>query len=305
MIGTVVVALMLSLSLVGDPSSAEAAAARSHTPAPKPAVPEGPRPPRPSKTPKPRAKPGLAPATLDPSAVPQSSDRADELGLRRRADGTYLYVDPGAQFTAEFRSDGTVLFADRWRRPDPQHPEHGGGFALPPGGFGTSMNVTGPTEWLMYLQGDDPARRAKAELLKRTRPIRTRMAIAYHLNLIETRFGELRGQLRQVLDASDKTLGERRELLFQLWDDCDEAFAVNPGEIPAEAITVIDEARTQTAEKARRAIELFIRKRLPKRSRRAYTPHELEDMNQRRISLQPFAPYTPHIKAPPQPGTTP
>ncbi len=276
------------------------------SPTPVSGVSEGPRPPAPAVKPKRRVKPGLSPATLSPTSMPQASNHADELGLRRRRDGSYLYVDPGARFTAEFRNDGTILFADRWRRPDPKNPEHGGGFALPPGGFGTSMNVTGPTEWLMHLTDDDPNRRAKAELLKRTRALRTQLAVNYHLALIETRFSELHGQLRGVLENREQTVEQRRELLFQLWDDCDESFAFDRGDIPPEAITIIDDARVETAEKARRAIELFIRKKLPKTSRRAYSKPELADMNRRRVSTQPFAPYTRRrspspAKRPPQP----
>ncbi|MGB1014625.1 MAG: hypothetical protein ACPG4T_10865 [Nannocystaceae bacterium] len=317
-----VFAVVFAAALAADPGASAAGQAAdrpatgtqdSRAPAKQPprrpatGVPEGPRLPATAPKPKRRAKPGLAPSTLAPANMPSSQGRADDLGLTRRRDGSYLYVDPGAQFTAEFQSDGTILFADRWRRPDASNPEHGGGFALPPGGFGTGMQTNGPTEWLMYLTGDDPTRRAKAELLKRTRPMRTRLAIAYHLQLLETRFGELHGQLREVVQKPGTNLKQRRELLFALWDDCDESFAFDPGLIPEQAITIIDEARTQTAEKARRAIEMFIAKQLPKGSRRGYRPQELEDMNGRRVSTQVFAPYTPRPQrsVPPAPQPRP
>ena len=68
--------------------------------------------------------------------------------------------------------------------------------------------------------------------------------------------------------------------------------AVRPaGEIAPEAESAIDQARVETAEKARRTIEAFVRRQLPRGSASAYTRAELADMNRRRRSVQPFAPY--------------
>src|SRR5688572_27775887 len=51
-----------------------------------------------------------------------AQDRVHDLGLVRRTDGTFGYADPGRRFTALVRRDGSVLFADRWRKLD--HRQH-------------------------------------------------------------------------------------------------------------------------------------------------------------------------------------
>ena len=226
--------------------------------------------------------------------MPESADdrgRAN-LGLRRQTDGSYLYVDPYRRFSAEFNPDGTVQFADRWRRPDSTKSQRGS-FGGPPVGLFTpmGMSVTGPAEWVMALQGIDRNARAKAELLARTREIRIALAVSFTKELLAVRLGQLEGELAGIWSLPSLSVAQRRALLFQRWDECDESFAVEAGEVPEEALSEIDRTRLETADKARRQIEAFIRATLPRGRKDAYTDEELRALNRRRQSRQPFAPY--------------
>ncbi len=284
-----------------DPGEAKTYDTERASPPPRSVgISEGPRRP---ESPIRRARPSGA-ASLTPVAPSGPAElpvpTADSLELKRRSDGTYLYVDPGHNFTARFNNDGTVDFADRWKRPDSRSHDHGKCCALPPGfGIGTVMETTGPTEWAMWLAGMDPGARLKAELLKKTLPMRIRLAVEWNLELLAQRFAELDQDLYAVWTRDDMDADQRRELLFQLWDDCDETFMLTPGDVPGEALSVIDEARKHTAERARRAIESFIRRQLPRDSSRGYSRGELQRLNSQRVSQQTFDPYTPRPEPPP------
>ncbi len=227
--------------------------------------------------------------------TPVTEDTLAALGMKRQRDGTLLYVDSGKRFTATFNPDGSVRFGDRWGRDQHGKRMRGSGWALMqvnPGGLG----LNGPSEWLLALQdkmgGPEVHGAAKREFLNRTAEVRTRMTIAWTLQILDFRLRGLEQELFSLWSAKVPAAA-RRELLFQRWDECDEAFSVTPeGEITAEAASVVDQARIETAEKARRVIEGFIRRQLPGTSTDAFTPTELADMNGRRVSKQPFQPYT-------------
>ncbi|MEZ4452009.1 MAG: hypothetical protein R3B09_21275 [Nannocystaceae bacterium] len=239
----------------------------------------------------PTRPPLTGPYRGDGSAADHQRTR-ESLGLVREKDGSYSYVDPYKRFTARFNPDGTVNFADRWRRPDRENAQHGGCCGLPRGLFGPNgMSVTGPTEWAIALAGEDRDARVKAELLASTREMRTGMAIAWNLDLLARRLGELERELLAIWARTDMTEAARRELLFRRWDECDEAFKLDGLEIPDEALGPIDKARIDTAEEARTIIERFVRERLPKGSADAYRPAELTRLNAGRLSRRPFDPY--------------
>jgi hypothetical protein len=215
------------------------------------------------------------------------------LGLTRQRDGSALYVDPGKRFTAAFNPDGSVRFGDRWGRDQHGQRMKGSGWALRqigPSGIGMS----GPTEWLLDLSGVERDAAAKTALLNATRELRIGLAVAFTHNLLRTRLAELDGELRAISDDADQTLAERRALLFQRWDECDERMTRDlPSAAPEEALSEIDRARLDAAASARRTIETFIRRQYPKGSARAYTPAELAEFNRRRVSAEEFAPYRP------------
>ena len=239
----------------------------------------------------------LRDATLNGAA---ETSRAD-LGLSRQRDGSRLYVDPGKRFTAAVNADGSVRFGNRWGRD--QHGERlrGSGRALrtfgPTGIGGVGMAMTGPTEWLLALSGQESDAAAKTEFLNRTRDLRIQLAIAFTMQLLDTRLGELSHELMGLWSEDSRTLAARRAIVFQRWDECDERLVhglPSGGDLPPEALSAIDRARLEAADRARRNIEGFIRRQMPRATPRAYTAVELAEFNRRRVSRQPFAPYEPH-----------
>lgn len=238
------------------------------------------------------------PRTITPSTAPSRSAPAGPPapGLVRRNDGGYDYVDPHGQFTARFYPDGTMAFADPWRRVTKNDRDNGRCCALPPAGLGSlnpfmGVSMSGPVEWLLAIQGKDPLVNAKTELLARTRAVRTTLAIEWARKQIKKRFDELDNDLLAMWNRQDRSPEQRRAQLFHTWDDCDEVFNVRPGNVPPEAVSTIDAERLQTANAARAKIIRFIRHHLAAGSTTAYPPSEITKLNAQRTSKNPFAPY--------------
>jgi hypothetical protein len=259
---------------------------------------EGPdKPPEPAPETQPASgeAPGLG---FSPDAAPQLDNPASDLGLTRQDDGGYLYVDPAKRFTAKFEADGTVQFADRWKRPDRSKGQRGKCCALPAEGFAAinplmGMPMSGPIEWMMAIQGHDPHSIAKNAILEQTLDLRIRLAVAYTVQLLDQRLRELSPELLALWSDTSLPAARKRELLFERWDECDERFSVQPGDVPADAVSEIDGIRVETAERARRKIEAFVRRHAPKGTRNGYQKHELDTFNRRRVSHERFSPYTP------------
>lgn len=236
-----------------------------------------------------------------PSPPPGNGEKKGlaALGLTRTGDGNYLYVDPGKRFTVAIRPDGVVRFGNRWGRDQHGDRLRGSGWALRqigPSGIG----VGGPTEWLRALSGQELDAAAKAEFLRLTHELRVQLAVEFTRQLLRTRLGDLERELQSISSDAERPLAARKELLFQRWDECDERFAVPApdGEVPAEALSELDQDRLAAADTARRTIEAFIRRQHARGSARGYTAAELADLNRRRVSAQPFAPYNPPKAAP-------
>ena len=230
-----------------------------------------------------------------------------ELGVTRQHDGTYRHVDRAHRFTAQFNPDGTVQFADRWHRTTDGDDQNGACCALPPEGI-VGLNpfwgvpFAGLSHWIAKAQGKDPVTHAKAELLERTREFRTRLAVAWHLDNLETRLQELEPELLRVWSDDSLPLAQRRAHLFRRWDECDEHFSIDTSTLPQDAITAVDEARRSTAEQARQRIERFIRRHAPQGSAQGFTAGELGNLNRQRISRERFAPYHPSPESKTSPG---
>jgi hypothetical protein len=249
----------------------------------------------------PQGRRGTVPAPRLPDrmlrATLQADEGASELGLRRQDDGSYLYLDPGGRFSARLELDGRLLFADRWRRPSASRPERGTCCGRPPEGALPAGNpfwaapVPGPLEWATRSRGRDPAASAKAQLLEKTRAFRTRLAVAWALDLISTRLAALDGELQAIWNADALPTEDKRRLLFARWDECAERFAVPTEHLPDDAIVRVDEARVEAAMVARAEIAAFVRRHAPSGDPLAYTAEELERLNAKRVSVRPFAPY--------------
>jgi hypothetical protein len=225
---------------------------------------------------------------------PISEETLGAVGLTRRRDGTLMYVDPGKRFTAEFNADGTVRFGDRWNRDQHGNKMKGSRAALRQINM-AGLGVSGPSEWLVKLQdlmgGPEVDASAKREFLDRTRELRTQMAVEWTMRILTYRLGTLERELFELWSAAGDAAA-KRELIFQRWDECDEAYRVTiEGELPEEAVSELDRVRTDTADQARRIIEQFVRRQLPRTGPHAFSRSELTDMNRRRTSRQEFRPY--------------
>jgi hypothetical protein len=292
----------LAAALLGAASASPAGAAP---------VAEGPALPPPQPGPKaspeqPGPKASPEGPTREPPA-PEADGRPGNLGLGRQRDGSLLYVDPGKRFTAAVNPDGSVRFGNRWGRDQHGDRMRGSGRALRqigPSGLGSigGLPMTGPTEWLLALQGQERDAAAKTAFLNQTRDLRIQLAVNFTLRLLDTRLGELNQELLGLMSDDSRALAERRAILFQRWDECDERVGQGlpaSGELPAEAVSMIDQARLDAAAKARRSIEAFIRRQLPRNTPRGYTAAELAEFNRRRVSVEVFDPYTPRLKGTP------
>ncbi len=223
-------------------------------------------------------EPGIGEGGVQGPAAPSSGGSKD-LAFEREGD-KLIYRDPGGRFTATLRSDGRVDFKNK------------------AGKMSWTDNAIGdPSTILMKAAGEDPYATAKAKLLKATFDLRLGMAVAFQKKQLDKRLTRLEGELDKIWTDTSRELLDRKELLFQRWDECDE-----PEELPEGAThevpgfggvqsSELDEARHDTATAARDKIESFIRKHAAKGTPEAFSAAELADMNKRRISKQKFAPY--------------
>jgi hypothetical protein len=203
---------------------------------------------------------GLVPR---PPREGQGRDQGD-LG-QRDAHGNHHLSRSG--FKAHTRADGTVAFEDdstSW-----------GAYA----GGGT-VGIQGRfdlTDWLMRkYTDDDPYLYEKAKFLEATREERQAMQLEWRRAHLQEAILRLPHDLDDLWRDPRLTLVARRQLLFQLWDDCAESGS--------------DDIVT-TARQVRGIIEGFVRRRLPAGSAEGYDDAELEELNAGRGSRAEFAPY--------------
>ncbi len=205
--------------------------------------------------------------------------------------GDYVYRDSSGGFSATISRDGNILFRDRWKRSNRRNPASGTCCGPPPPGW--PLNTTGPGDWIYALSGSDVYARKKGEILKKTRALRQQLAVRWMKDQIAQQLNLLGDQLFAVISNSQLSLVQKRSRLFELWDDCDElSYDLLPRGMSAEARSEIDRIRIESAEKARRQIELFVQTHLKETSAKAFTDRELANLNARRRSQEVFAPYT-------------
>ena len=115
-----------------------------------------------------------------------------------------------------------------------------------------------------YLRsrGEDPLAQEKAAFLSATFDLRMELARRTHAAAISRAADEIPAQLARIWADERLTVRERRRLLFEIWLDADD-----PDSSPAGAV--------------RRAVETFVRERLPPGSPDAYPPAELERLRAR------------------------
>lgn len=239
-----------------------------------------------------------AKARADGEPVPTAAS----LGLREDSAGGWLYEDPGGQFKARIGEDGTVAFATRWRRPvgkakRSKRRRKGRCCGTPPGGLLPAINVfngapvSGPTEWAFRVRGADPTAAAKAHFLAQTATFRTALAVDHQRALMRDTLDTLEDGLQRLWEDGQIPAVQKRRITFERWDAlADEP----PGDM---AVSSVDRLRASYATRARRRIEAFIRRRLPKGSGQEFSAAELSRLNADRRSVVEFSPYRRRLRA--------
>jgi hypothetical protein len=187
----------------------------------------------------------------------------DDLALRPDGHGGYLGRRPGYGFTIE--RDGTIHFQERPAL---------SGLALVGLGLAAVFDLT---DLVMRARHMDPYGYDKGRVSDLTGKMRDKMSASERPRRLEAALARLPSELEALWRRSDLSPAERRETLFQLWDDLLEG---GP-----------DEAELRAATQAREAILRFVRQRLGPGSPDAFTDGELARFNARRRSRPPFSPY--------------
>lgn len=201
-------------------------------------------------------------ANATPEAVGEARDRL--VALYGERDGHELQRDPhGGGYTARHGGytvhvdpDGTTHITDT-----PGWQQHG------------LVGTFDATDALMRHYHQDPYAANKLETLDRTRDERAAITKRY-------RREQLRHSKELVVSAlgdvwkTTQDLHERKELVFELWDDCAETG---------------DPEVIEGGHEARAAVVAFIQAHFTGAD--AYTPGELHALNAHKTSQEPFAPY--------------
>jgi hypothetical protein len=181
--------------------------------------------------------------------------------LAPSGNGTYRSDQPA--FTVKTERDGTAHIEDK---PDV------GDFHFSGLGIAGRMSVD---DWAMRKAGIDPYASAKRQWLDKTRDERARIGMANRTEDLARAPEFMRKNVAWAW-AHVRSDDERKEALFELWDDCAETG---------------DDALVQAGASARRYLVGFIRAHLPAGKPGAYTPEDLARLNAHRRSKATFAPY--------------
>ena len=203
-------------------------------------------------------------------AVP--SPKAMGKAIADWAEDPYGYVEklpqPGDMIETAPRGDRARL------TPQDQKPDQGGTVPLIGGGFDV-------TDWIARkalgkAKGDPYAARKRAAL-DATIDERAEMRRVHRNEQLEHADDFARDSLERLW-SSDLPLDEKKEDMFELWDDCAES-----GDAPVVAAAV----------RARRVIVAFIALKLPPGSAGAFSEAELAALNAHKSSAARFDPYAP------------
>jgi hypothetical protein len=229
-----------------------------------------------------------------PGGETEGPRRPNDEGGRARDDysfvregGKWIYRDPGGTFIATLQDDGGVEFRNKLVEVS---------VGSMPGLSGNGENfVTLKVEYdpvgvARLARGLDPSPRVKAHLLAATFEMRLEIATKYHKQRLIDQLSGLQDEIEAIWNHSGLSLSERKRLLFERWDECEEEVGEFPGFQTADA-SALDDSRTAYAKASRQKIIRFIRSVAPPDGVDAFTVAELEELNRRRVSTQAFAPY--------------
>ncbi len=180
-------------------------------------------------------------------------------------------VDPQARFVATL---APMTGAPAFSQP---HPD-------------VSVALAGLSDWLTR-RGEDRRARAALEADGLSESQRVMTAIATAAEHTERQLAALDDELAELWADTSTPASERRRVLFERWDECEEGVISSGPLRVTTAVEAPDALRGQAGARARLAIEAFVRMRLPAGSGDAFGSKELHGFNARRKSVQPFAPY--------------
>lgn len=162
-------------------------------------------------------------------------------------------------FVARVARDGSVHFSDKSN--------------VRTTGLGASFDLT---DAIMRWLGDDPYKYEKLAFLRRTEDERIARRQENDEDQLREALHKLPELLTKIWQDDRRSPKERRQLLFELWDEC----ADNGSE---EVVRV--------GKQVRATILAFICARVPSGSERAFSPEEIDRLNEIRASHESFYPY--------------
>jgi hypothetical protein len=136
-------------------------------------------------------------------------------------------------------------------------------------GLGFSFDVT---DWIMRARGEDPYAVEKLRFLDQTRDDRAAMGAEHRRAQLAASAALMRNNIANVW-ATIPDATQRKQVLFELWDECAES----------------GEPELVVAGAAARAVVVDFASQLEGRD--AFTPAELSRLNARRTSTLAFAPH--------------
>lgn len=156
-----------------------------------------------------------------------------------------------------------------------------------------SVPIAGLSDWLTR-RGNERRPKAALESKGLVESHRMMVAIAEAAETTEQGLAALESELAALWSDTSKPASERRKLLFSRWDESEEDRSGNTTAAVLRidgAAAAPDALRAHAGQRAREAIEAFIRARLPAGSGDAYGAAELAGLNATRASRQRFDPY--------------
>ena len=239
-----------------------------------------------------------------------SIKKKESLGpkVKKLKDGTLRFFFSG--FNADVKKNGKVRFGRKspgFIEGNPIHPRGAyqkrvvGAFApgtvggdvpwLPGAGF--TMGSGGDlTEAIMRAKGQDPYAADKLRFLKRSRRWRLSLKRRALKKQSQIYLSKLPGRLLRLWNDPGRSVEEKRQLLFELWDECLEpSKGLERGRGWGKEAMRAAKAKAKWAGQARTIIISFIQKNLPRGSGKGFTPEELRRFKTHRKGKVPFRPY--------------
>ena len=226
--------------------------------------------------------PAAAPHGLDPSFAPLRSGsalpgEAPPNVIHHAADPLVGRHAAGSGVTAKVAADGAITFTDPDAVEDVKIEPLPGHGILPGGLF-----ITGKPDFndqVLRGMGEDPYAYAKKKYREETFEDRLCLAEKAALGRKQQGLFQLKGRLENLLQQPGLSQAQRRELVFEMWDEC------------GDGASDRDKAEPDLGAAARATILAFIRRAFPADGPQAYATSELAALNRRRSSRLPFDPY--------------